>query len=54
MSVSALAPGSAITISFAGGGGYGPPAGRDPAAVAADLRAGLITNTEAYDGTTTA
>lgn len=42
-SLSTLEPGAAITISFAGGGGYGPPSGRDPAAVAADLRAGLIT-----------
>ena len=48
-SVSALARGSAITISFAGGGGYGPPADRDRAAVAADLLAGLITTTDAYD-----
>lgn len=44
-SLSTLKPGSAITISFAGGGGYGPPSGRERAAIAADLRAGLITNT---------
>jgi N-methylhydantoinase B len=43
-SLSALKPGSAITVSFAGGGGYGPPSGRKRAAIAADLRAGLITN----------
>jgi N-methylhydantoinase B len=43
-SVSVLEPGDTITISFPGGGGYGTPAGRDPAAIAADLRAGLVTH----------
>jgi N-methylhydantoinase B len=43
-SVTALPPGGGITISFAGGGGYGPPARRDRFAVAADLREGLITH----------
>jgi N-methylhydantoinase B len=27
---------------YAGGGGYGPPGERDPAAIAADLRDGFI------------
>jgi N-methylhydantoinase B len=43
-SLSVLKPGSSITVSFAGGGGYGPPTERERAAIAADLRAGLITN----------
>jgi N-methylhydantoinase B len=43
-SVSALRPGDTITISFPGGGGYGPPALRDPAAIAADLREGFVTH----------
>ncbi|MCO5970603.1 hydantoinase B/oxoprolinase family protein [Actinoallomurus soli] len=42
-SVSVVRPGGGLTISFAGGGGYGPPAGRDRAAIAADLREGFIT-----------
>jgi N-methylhydantoinase B len=42
-SLTALPPGGGLTISFAGGGGYGPPAERDPAAIAADLREGHIT-----------
>jgi N-methylhydantoinase B len=46
-SLSMLKPGSAITISFAGGGGYGPPSGRDHRAIAEDLRAGLITDAAA-------
>ncbi|MBR7825104.1 hydantoinase B/oxoprolinase family protein [Actinospica sp. MGRD01-02] len=46
-SLSTLEPGSAITISFAGGGGYGPPSGRDRTAIAEDLRAGLITGAAA-------
>jgi N-methylhydantoinase B len=43
-SLSTLEPGAAITISFAGGGGYGPPSGRDRTAIAEDLRAALITD----------
>jgi N-methylhydantoinase B len=42
-SMSALEPGDTITISFPGGGGYGPPALRDPAAIAADLKEGFVT-----------
>jgi N-methylhydantoinase B len=42
-SVTALPAGGGLTISFAGGGGYGPPARRDPAAIAADLREGFTT-----------
>ncbi len=43
-SVTALPAGGGLTISFAGGGGYGPPAGRDASARAADLREGFITH----------
>jgi len=43
-SVSTLAPGDTITISFPGGGGYGPPGQREPAAVAADLAEGFVTH----------
>ena len=39
-SISTLRPGGSITISFPGGGGYGPPGKRDPAAIEADLREG--------------
>jgi N-methylhydantoinase B len=43
-SVTTLSPGAGLVISFAGGGGYGPPAARDPASIAADLREGFITH----------
>ncbi len=46
-SVSALPPGDMVTISFPGGGGYGPPAGRSAAAIETDLREGFITQTAA-------
>jgi N-methylhydantoinase B len=42
-SVTALRARGGLTISFAGGGGYGPPAGRSPSAIAADLREGFVT-----------
>lgn len=35
--------GDALTLAMPGGGGHGPAAERDPAAVAADLRNGLVT-----------
>jgi N-methylhydantoinase B len=38
-----LAPGDRIDTIEAGGGGYGDPRQRDPAALAADLRAGFVT-----------
>ncbi|MET3663584.1 hydantoinase B/oxoprolinase family protein [Caulobacter sp. 1776] len=38
-----IAPGQSVTIRFAGGGGYGPAAERSPAAVAEDVRQGLVT-----------
>jgi N-methylhydantoinase B len=39
----AIAPGDTLHVQAAGGGGWGPPDGRDPAARAADRRAGLVT-----------
>ena len=42
-----LLPGDVINLSFAGGGGYGPPAERDPAQVKEDLRDGLISEARA-------
>ena len=38
-----LPPGSRSVISMPGGGGYGDPAERDPAAIARDVADGLIT-----------
>ncbi|MBV9119755.1 MAG: hydantoinase B/oxoprolinase family protein, partial [Chloroflexi bacterium] len=38
-----LRPGDRVMFELPGGGGYGPPAERDPDAIAADLRDGLIT-----------
>ena len=38
----AIPAGTRLRLSLPGGGGYGDPAGRDPAALAADLEAGLI------------
>jgi N-methylhydantoinase B len=43
-----LTAGETVRIETGGGGGYGDPAARDPAAVAADLRAGKVLP----DGTT--
>jgi N-methylhydantoinase B len=45
----ALAPGSAIEIHCGGGGGYGPAAERDPAAVLADVAAGYLTEPHARE-----
>lgn len=42
-SSSILTSGSSITFNFAGGGGNGDPAKRDPAAVSEDLKLGMIT-----------
>jgi N-methylhydantoinase B len=42
-SVAPLAPGGTLTISFAGGGGHGDPARRDPFVIARDLEDGLVT-----------
>ena len=44
-----LAPGEAFSIQSAGGGGYGPVAGRDPEAVADDVRTGRISPERAGD-----
>jgi N-methylhydantoinase B len=35
-------PGGVVELSLGGGGGYGPPAERDPAAVHSDIREGYI------------
>lgn len=42
-SVIAFPSGATLSVSFAGGGGYGPPQDRDPNAIAADLDQGFIT-----------
>jgi N-methylhydantoinase B len=42
-------PGDRLTIDYAGGGGYGPPAERAAALVARDLRDGLISAEAARD-----
>jgi N-methylhydantoinase B len=42
-SVTIMPPGATVTLSFAGGGGYGPPEQRDGAAIAADLAEGYVT-----------
>jgi N-methylhydantoinase B len=39
--------GSTFELSTGGGGGYGPPADRDPEAIAADVRNGYITEEHA-------
>jgi N-methylhydantoinase B len=38
-----LPPGARLLLRFAGGGGYGPPEGRDPALAARDVEAGRTT-----------
>lgn len=43
----ALPPGSALRLDFAGGGGFGDPAGRDPAAIAQDVAQGLVSGSAA-------
>lgn len=43
-----IAPGTRLVMRYAGGGGYGPPSQRDPAALTADLRDGYVTDTTAY------
>ena len=40
--VTSLDPGDRIIISTAGGGGYGPPAAREPDAVARDVADGKV------------
>ena len=42
-SLTPLPPGATVTLSFAGGGGFGAPGKRSPEAIAADLAAGLVT-----------
>lgn len=43
-SVTSVPPGATVRLSFAGGGGYGPPEERDRSAIAEDLDNGLITD----------
>jgi N-methylhydantoinase B len=42
-----LPKGSTLELYNGGGGGYGPPSERDPAAVQADIREGYVTETQA-------
>jgi N-methylhydantoinase B len=35
-------PDTVVTVELPGGGGYGPPAGRDPARVLGDVREGYV------------
>jgi len=41
-SINLMSPGARVTLSFAGGGGYGVPAQRDRAAIMSDLDAGFV------------
>jgi len=41
--------GATLDLFSGGGGGYGPPAERDPAAVLADLREGYISEAHAHE-----
>ena len=43
-------PGTRLVMRYAGGGGYGPASARDPAALAADLRDGYVTDARPYGG----
>lgn len=45
-----LKRGETVSLSTPGGGGHGDPAGRDRAALAADMAAGLITDPAPYGG----
>jgi N-methylhydantoinase B len=45
-----IEPGMKLHMRYAGGGGYGPPSQRDPAALAADLKDGYVTDAAAYQG----
>ncbi|TWB63937.1 hydantoinase B/oxoprolinase family protein [Nitrospirillum viridazoti] len=40
---SLIQPGESVTLSFPGGGGYGPPADRPVAAIETDLKRGVVT-----------
>jgi N-methylhydantoinase B len=42
-----IEPGDVLVLESGGGGGWGDPAGRDPAAVASDIENGFVTNAEA-------
>ena len=48
-----VAPGERLIFDTPGGGGFGPPAARDPAALARDVARGIVTNegAKAYGGT---
>jgi N-methylhydantoinase B len=45
-----IEPGMKLHMRYAGGGGYGPPSQRDPAALAADIRDGYVVDATAYKG----
>jgi N-methylhydantoinase B len=44
-----LMPGDVYSVSCAGGGGYGDPTERDPAAVLKDVQGGYVSSATAYD-----
>ncbi len=44
-----IAPGEEVTLELAGGGGFGPPAERDPALVLRDVAAGLVSREAARE-----
>ena len=43
-----IGPGMRLTMTYPGGGGYGPPGERDPGALADDVRDGVVTRPEEY------
>jgi N-methylhydantoinase B len=45
-----ITAGDMVVLESAGGGGFGDPLARDPDAVRADVRAGLVSHTRARDG----
>ena len=42
----AIEPGDCVEMKSAGGGGYGPPQEREPAALAADISDGIVTGSQ--------
>ena len=44
-----MPPGTVVTVELPGGGGYGPPAGRDPERVLEDVREGYVSIEQARE-----